>query len=347
MSRADPTSADDPMAEVDLPPTADPFEDLRVVVTRPRHQADALGRAFDDRGAKVVYFPTIAIEDPSSWEGLDLSITKLANGLYGWVIFTSSNGVEKFFQRLGVAKLDARAFGRAKVAAVGSSTAKVLHEHGILADFVPDSFTGEALAETMGRGLGRVLIPRAELAPREMLQILESAGFIPEEVVAYRTVVASGRTPEAKDIAAGAFDVVTFLSGSAAAGFVGVFGSPDVLGLGPGDGSSGPERVVAAIGPKTAEVAADLGFRVDVVAPDHTAEGLIEALAAHLNRDESEVASDGDSDVEAEAGGFIEPTRDVEPGLGAEPGELTEPVLGASDPHDEPAAGSEDGTIGR
>ena len=269
-----------------------PFEDLRVVVTRPRHQADALGRAFEERGANVVFFPTIEIQDPPSWEPLDLAIRKVADGLYTWVVFTSSNGVERFFQRLDVAELDARALGRTRVAAVGSTTERVLREHGIRADFVPESFTGEALAETMGRGLGRVLIPRAEVAPHDMGEILESGGFIPEEVVAYRTVVASRRTPEATVIASGDFDVVTFLSGSAARGFVGVFGPPAALGLAPsGDGAG---RTVAAIGPKTAEVATDLGFRVDVVAPDHTAEGLIEAVAAYLNRDEDE-PRDGDA----------------------------------------------------
>ena len=310
-----------PRPVTDPSPVTDPLQDLRVVVTRPRHQADVLGRAFEERGAKVVYFPTVEIQDPPSWEHLDLSIRKLAEGLYSWVVFTSSNGVERFFQRLDLAELDARAFGRTRVAAVGSMTARVLREHGIRADFVPGSFTGEALAETMGRGLGRVLIPRAEVAPHDMVEILESAGFIPEEVVAYRTVVASRRTLEAKDIAAGGFDLVTFLSGSAATGFVGVFGPPTVLDLGPSDGSDdsdGPPRTVAAIGPKTAEVAADLGFRVDVVAPDHTAEGLIEAVAAHLSRGEDEVTSEG------------EPASEDEPTTEAEP-----------------ASGPEDGTIGR
>ncbi|MGI8708814.1 MAG: uroporphyrinogen-III synthase [Actinomycetota bacterium] len=309
----------------DPAPATDPLQDLRVIVTRPRHQADALGRAFEERGAKVVYFPTIEIQDPPSWEHLDLSIRKLAEGLYSWVIFTSSNGVERFFQRLGRAELDARAFGRTKVAAVGSTTEKVLDEHGIRADFVPESFTGEALAETMGRGLGRVLIPRAELAPREMLEILESAGFIPEEVVAYRTVVASRRATEARDIAAGGFDVVTFLSGSTATGFVGVFGPPTVLDLGPSDGSDssdGSGRTVAAIGPKTAEVAADLGFRVDVVAPDHTAEGLIEALAAYLSRDEDEATSEDESASEDESVFEDEPTTEVEPASGPEDGTI-------------------------
>jgi len=325
-------------------PATDPFEDLRIVVTRPQHQADVLGRAFEDRGAKVVYFPTIEIQDPPSWEGLDLAIRKLAGDLYSWVVFTSSNGVERFFQRLDHAELDARALGRTRVAAVGSLTARVLRGHGIRADFVPRSFTGEALAETMGRGLGRVLIPRAEVAPHDMVDILESAGFIPEEVVAYRTVVASRRTPEAKDIAAGGFDVVTFLSGSAATGFVGVFGPPAVLDLGPSDGSDdpddpdGPGRTVAVIGPKTAEVAADLGFRVDVVAPDHTAEGLIEAVAAHLTRDEDEPSSGDEALVEGEPDAVDEVASETQPGSRPE---------WAAGAEKEPGAGPEDGTIGR
>lgn len=321
------------MTSAETTPT--PFEDLRVVVTRPRHQADALGRAFEERGAKVVYFPTIEIQDPPSWERLDLAIRKLADGLYSWVVFTSSNGVERFFQRLDVAELDARALGRTRVAAVGSTTERVLREHGIRADFVPQSFTGEALAETMGRGLGRVLIPRAEVAPHDMVEILESAGFIPDEVVAYRTVVASRRSPEAKDIASGDFDVVTFLSGSAATGFVGVFGPPAVLDLAPSSGDDGTGRTVAAIGPKTAEVATDLGFRVDVVAPDHTAEGLIEAVAAHLGRNEDDPGSEPPAGEERIDG-------EVDPEFGTpDAGDDDDASTGGR------PSGSEGGTIGR
>ena len=249
----------------------------RVVVTRARHQAGSLGDLLEDVGASVVYFPTIEIVDPPSWDELDLSLRKLADGLYTWVIFTSANGVDKFFERLDHALFDARAFGRTRVAAVGTATADALRRHGIRADFVPDVFTGETLAETMGRGVGRVLIPRAAVAPPEMVEVLDAAGFVTEEVVAYRNVPASPDSPEAKDVTAGNFDVVTFTSGSTVHSFVEIIGPPPNLGLGRDDPV---ERVVACIGPKTAAAARLQGFRLDIVSEEHTARGLVDAIVA-------------------------------------------------------------------
>ena len=155
---------------------------------------------------------------------------------------------------------------------------------------------------------GRVLLPRAAETPPDMRAVLTGAGWSVDEVTVYRTVPA-GEGPAAAAVRAGDFDVVTFTSGSAARAFVGLVGKPAELGLAPGgDDSSlrsrpggpdsalrscpgGPDsalrsrpggpayKVVACIGPVTAAVAADLGFRVDVVAEEHTTEGLVAALA--------------------------------------------------------------------
>jgi len=133
---------------------------------------------------------------------------------------------------------------------------------------------------------GRVLLPRAAEKPPDMRAVLTGAGWSVDEVTVYRTVPA-GEGPAAPAVRAGDFDVVTFTSGSAARAFVGLVGKPAELGLAPGGDDSalrsrpgGPAyKVVACIGPVTAAVVADLGFRVDVVAEEHTTEGLVAALA--------------------------------------------------------------------
>ncbi|MGH2729896.1 MAG: uroporphyrinogen-III synthase, partial [Actinomycetota bacterium] len=84
---------------------------------------------------------------------------------------------------------------------------------------------------------------------------------------------AEGRGAEV--VRAGEFDVVIFSSASTAKGFVEMFGPPSELGLGPGDDAS---RMVACIGPVTAEAARELGFKVDVVPAEHTSEGIVAAL---------------------------------------------------------------------
>jgi uroporphyrinogen-III synthase len=253
--------------------------DLRVVVTRPREQASALGASLAALGAEVAYLPIIEIVEPPSTDELDLALRKLAEGLYSWVVFSSANAVAKTFERLYEVSLDARAFGRTKVAAVGPVSARLLRQHGILADVVPEPHTGVAAAAAIGRGVGRVLVPRASGAPRTMLDVLEAAGWIPEEVVAYETVPVEHRGPETEAVRAGVFDALVFMSGSAARAFAELVAPPEGLQLGQGDE---PGRLVVCIGPTTAEGARAAGFRVDVVARDHTAEGVVESLIQRL-----------------------------------------------------------------
>jgi uroporphyrinogen-III synthase len=256
-----------------------PLHGLRVVVTRPRPQAEALGRALRAQGAEVVYLPVIEIADPDTWDELDLALRKLAEGLYSWVLFSSANSVAKTFERLFAVGLDARAFGRTKIAAVGPVSARVLRAHGLIADLVPEDRTAVAAAQTMGRGVGRVLLPRAQDAPADVLEALEAAGWIPEVVVAYRTVAAELRGPEIEAVRAGVFDALVFMSGSAARAFAELVAAPEALGLGP---DQTPGRLVVCIGPRTTDHAAETGFRIDVVAREHTAAGVVDGLIEHL-----------------------------------------------------------------
>jgi uroporphyrinogen III methyltransferase/synthase len=277
-----------------------PLHGLRVVVTRARHQAEAFGDILAEAGAEVIYLPTIEITDPESFTDVDLAAKKLAEGLYAWVVFTSANGLEKFFERLRACGYDARAFSRTKVAAVGRVTAGLLEERGIRADFVPESFTAETLVESMDRGVGRVLLPRVENGPSEILDLLKSAGWTPEECATYKNVLGSPSHPGVERVRAGSFDVVTFASASAVRAFVELMGEPEELGLG-GHAERGLLNV-ACIGPQTAAAAEETGFRVDIVATEHTGGGLRDAMITHFSgagiETEAELGESGPSEAE-------------------------------------------------
>jgi len=263
-----------------------PLYGLRIVVTRAERQATGLGMLLGDAGADVVNLPTIEIADPESFTDVDLAVKKLAEGLYVWVVFTSANGLERFFDRVDACGYDARAFARTKVAAVGIVTAALLAERGIRADFVPETFTGEAVAGSLDRGVGGVLLPRVADGPRDIVDLLRGAGWTPEECITYRNVPASPSEGAIERVRAGNFDAVTFASASAVRSFVGLAGEVDALGL--GEGADAGVKTVACIGPKTAAVAAELGLHVDVVAEEHTGEGLRDALIAHFAAPEPE-----------------------------------------------------------
>lgn len=253
---------------------------MRVVVTRARSHARSLVERLEDLGARVIELPLIEIVDPPSWGELDAAIAKLAQGSYAWVVFTSRNAVEKFWARLEHADLDGAVFRTTRAAAVGDSTAELLTEKGAPPALVPALFSARSLAAALGAGPGMVLIPRALTAPETLPRALVSSGWTIEVVPAYETR-APERPPEAsEDVRAGKFEVLTFTSGSTVRNFARLVASPAAVGCAPGETT---DKIVACIGPETARVATDTGFRVDLTPPEATVEGLVQAIAARFD----------------------------------------------------------------
>jgi len=243
-----------------------------VVVTRPRHLAGRFRRRLEDLGAEVVPLPTIRIEPPEDPKPLLEAIERLED--YSWVVFTSVNGVEKFFERLFASGRDCRSLCR--VAAIGPATAAALASRGIRADCQPAKFTAASLAEEMARAeplaSQRVLLPRVADAPTHLRDALAAQGATVDEVEAYRTVLET--TAEAsvvERVAAGEVDYVTLTSSSTVRGLAAVVGRERLAGL------SRKVRVVS-IGPVTTATARELGVEVAAEAEVHTTDGLLATL---------------------------------------------------------------------
>jgi uroporphyrinogen III methyltransferase/synthase len=242
----------------------------RVLVTRPVAQADDMATRLWEAGAEPLLAPTIAIE-PIADAAFARAVDDLA--VYTWIAFTSRNGVDAFFDRLTALGRDARALGMVRVAAVGPKTAEALGRRGIRADLVPGTFAGSdvaagILAETAPGD--RVAFFRAQEAADDTIAALRDAGRDVDDVAAYRTVTV--HDPLIAEQLAQA-DVVTFASGSAVDGLLA--NVPDgVRAL--------AEKLVACIGPVTADAARAHGIRVDVVAAEATVASLLEALDTTL-----------------------------------------------------------------
>jgi len=241
-----------------------PLHGRRVVVTRTRRQASALSAALADLGAVPVEIPTIAVEPPADGgTALAAAAERLAAGTYDWLVLTSPNGVERFFEHVP----DSRAV-RAAVAAIGPGTAAALAERRIVADLLPERFVAESLLEAFPAGPGRVLLAQAAAARPVLADGLAAAGWEVDAVEAYRTVPVVP-DPAAVDALADA-DAITFTSGSSVEHFVAAFGVERV------------PPVVACIGPVTSEAARRLGITVDVEAAEATIPGLAAAVATAL-----------------------------------------------------------------
>jgi uroporphyrinogen-III synthase len=250
-----------------------PLDGWRVVVTRPRSQASDLDRLLEELGATVIPFPTIEIMDPPSFGPLDGALRAVAGGTYEWVVFLSVNAVHQAMTRLEAMSLKPAAIARSRVAAVGRATSDALTAAGVEPDLVPEISSAAGVASALGSGTGIVLAPRAAGAPPEAMDAMRAAGWQVDEVVAYETVPATS-SKGLEVVREGQFEAVTFSSGSTVRGFSALI-SPTEAGLSPED--SGAAKIVC-IGPSTAKIAVQLGFRVDAVASEQSAQGLSQAV---------------------------------------------------------------------
>ncbi len=257
-----------------------PLFGRRIVVTRSRGQASDLVRALADAGALPVEFPTIRVAPPADGcAELDAAIGRLmtAGGpAFDWILFTSVNGVDKFFQRLE-RQGDVRDLKGMRLGAIGPATAAALKRRGLKPDFVPSEYRAEAVVEgllKLGVKGRRVLIPRAREAREVLPERLAAAGAEVEVVTAYETVLEEAGVDEMKRmLSAGEIDIITFTSSSTVKNFVKLLNGLDFASLPAG-------LAIACIGPVTAGTAKELGLRVDIVAEKFTIPGLVQALTA-------------------------------------------------------------------
>ena len=119
------------------------------MVTRTREQAGELSVALRDLGADVVELPTIRVEHPENRLEFAESVTHAHT--YDWLIFTSPNGVEKFFEAFFSVFPDARSLGSPRIAAIGPGTAKKIAEYRITTDLLPERFVAEGLIEAFAK----------------------------------------------------------------------------------------------------------------------------------------------------------------------------------------------------
>ena len=247
----------------------------RILVTRPPDEASELSARLRARGAEPIDAPTIEIRPVvgEALDRLDAAVRDLAEGRFDWVVFTSVRAVDAVQGRLA-----AQGYGpfpyvvRASRGAIGAATADRLRDAGIEPNLVPEAFTTQSLAEAFPEGRGRVLTPRADVAPEGLEAALAAKGWDPLRVDAYRTVFPDTLPPEAgRALRSGAIDAIAFTSASTVRGFVRVAAVP-------------AGAAVACIGPVTAAECEANAIPVTAVADPHTVDGLVLALDRHFEK---------------------------------------------------------------
>lgn len=242
-----------------------------VVVTRARAQASALTKKLEAQGARVLEVPAIKIVPPADFAPLDKAISEIDT--YKWLILTSVNGVEYFFDHLLKAGKDSRALCGVKIAAIGSATAEALKGYGITADLIPSAYKAEELADALAadtKAGDKLLLARAKIARNVLPERLRALGAQVDVVTAYETVADCQNKEELLEaLESGEASLVTFTSSSTVTNLLDVLGDKkDLLN----------KVALAAIGPVTAETLEKHGLKPAVSAAEYTIDGLMTAI---------------------------------------------------------------------
>ncbi|HEV2021992.1 MAG TPA: uroporphyrinogen-III synthase [Terriglobales bacterium] len=249
-----------------------PLAGQRVLVTRARHQAEALAARLRRLGASVVAVPSIEIRPPRSYQPLDRALRRIDR--YDWLILTSVNGVRPFFSRMGKLRLSRRYLRHLHVAAIGPATKAEVERRGLNVHAMPAEYVAEAVVRLLrSRVKGkRVLLVRAKVARDVLPKALRRAGAKVEVVEAYQTVAPPRSRRRLQEVLRDRRPHwVTFTSSSTARNFALLVGAARLRAALKG-------IRVASIGPVTSKTLRELGLRVNVQARRYTIPGLVQAL---------------------------------------------------------------------
>ncbi len=250
-----------------------PLFGKRVVVTRTRRQAGALSSRLRDLGADVLELPTIRIADPTDKQTFAELVVDAHH--YNWLIFTSPNGVKRFFEAFFAAYPDIRHIGGARIAAIGPGTVAALKEYGLAVDLVPEKSVAEELLKAFVKERERVggiehctmLWVRGAQARDVLYKGLMAMGGIVDECIAYDTVPETEDPTGARErLRREGADVITFTSSSTVRSFM-------ALGI-----PIPPHCRVVSIGPVTTATLKEFGVTPAAEAEKHDIDGLVEAV---------------------------------------------------------------------
>jgi uroporphyrinogen-III synthase len=249
-----------------------PLQGLRVLVTRPAHQAAHLCELIRAAGGEPISLPVLAIEPPRDPAAARALIMRLNE--FDLAVFVSANAAER---GLALIREHGPLPAHIKVAAVGERTAAILVQAGAPVHITaPPPFDSEALLtcpELRAVAARRIVIFRGEGGREWLAETLRQRGAEVSYAEVYRRVVPQADLAGVVD-RAGEIAVVVVTSRD---------GLRNLTGLAEAAGRRDwlLSRQLAVISERVAQQAAALGFaQPALVAPRASDPGLVAAIAA-------------------------------------------------------------------
>lgn len=238
-----------------------------ILITGTRQLAKKLSKELEKVGANAINLSLIETirEKEESFKYYIDNINK-----YTYVIFTSPNGVDCFFDYIIEKDIDIRKLAGLKFAVIGMGTAATLKERGIIADFIPSKFTGECLATELIPNLtgdDKLVLFRAKEAGQEIIEVFKKFYIDYVDVPLYKTIVDFRRKDEFNRILED-IDYICITSGSGAKAIVEMIE----------DKSSLKDKLIS-IGPSTSGICKKYGLDIYYIAKEYSVEGIAKLVA--------------------------------------------------------------------
>lgn len=250
----------------------------RIGVTGTKKLTDKLATRLREQGADVENLNFLSVKEYDNNVELKEARERLEE--YTWIIFTSTNGVDIFFQNLKENQIDYRKLSRIQFAAVGSGTKSALLQHGYIADYVPTTYSTVALANGLVTKLiatDKLLIPRAEKGSEDLTRILLEHSVKFDDVKIYDIEIEKDKynhIVEQMD----SFDYLTFASASGVDGFF--------CNIGTNHTTNPIKTKIICIGDITAKRLADYGYKDCIVAGDYSVSGIVDSIVQDQKGDQ-------------------------------------------------------------
>ena len=220
---------------------------------------------FKNLGANTCEMSVIATKEIEIDKNTFVSQLELATH----ILFTSSNGVDIFFEKIKSYDIDIRSLCNKKICVIGSGSSEALKKYGVNADFIPSKFDSKSfLAEILPKldKNSRVLMLRAKLGNDNLPRGLREAGIEFSDIPIYDTIIDYRRSFELnKEIKK--FDYVVVASASAAKALCEMIEDKSAL----------LNRVVS-IGPVTTKALREFGIEELITAKQYDVKGIVDAI---------------------------------------------------------------------
>jgi len=248
----------------------------RILVPPARPEANPLLNILKRRGAEAIAFPSLKAQAPLDHGPMDEAILDLKR--FDYIVFSGSNCVMNFLERLKALGPGKAALTEAKIVAIGHGAVSALKKEAVEIHYLPRVHTAGGVAEGFGDIYGKsFLLVRVEGASQGLPERLRRMGAEVKEVAGYRMDVHA--TEKMGEQAFGQKLHVLALANPTSVRFF-LKGAQDldlvfteIL----------KEVIIAAVGPATAEAATRHGLTPHIVSKGHIAD-LAESLVHHFSQ---------------------------------------------------------------